>query len=297
MLGEISAGLSIFDFMTKWSKKLFGRNEPETESIASRFFQLFEEHGVHRNQIPSLIDHGLTIADIQNEETLFKCLNEELLNYVCKLFAVRREWLDGADTQIYPLHDFYKWPERFGEFLDSLLVNKKAYEITGVVLAVKDPKVNDGALIVLEEQVGSVGNKPVYRYHLCNNWTYGYWKARVYLTACVALAWKKNVCLMGRYVEQSLIDRYQSGDVFFEYSIDHALPLRGAHWHPEDMTVKPEAFLDGVDEGCFGKISALDLWLVEEEKGLMDANLPYTNVRQAFESKINELQADRVELS
>lgn len=202
MLGEISSGLSIFEFFLKWYRKIRPVNQEPKETIATRFFKLFEVHGVHRNQIPGLIGRGLTIADVQSEESLLPKLDEELLNYACELFAVRREWLDGADDQIYPLHDFYKWPEKFAEFLDRKLVDKAAYDMTGVVLATKDLKRHNSALIILEEPVGNVGDRLIYRYHLCYNWTFAYWKARAYLTACVALAWKRDVCLMGRYVDQ-----------------------------------------------------------------------------------------------
>ncbi len=233
----------------------------------------------------------MKIADVQSEEALLSKLDEDLLNDVCELFAVRREWLDGTDEQIYPLYDFYKWPELFGEFLDKLLVNKSGYEVTGVVLAVKEPKRPDGALIIIEEPIGQIGNRLVYRYHLCNNWMFGYWKARAYLTGCVALAWKKNVCLMGRYVEQAEVEKYQQGLNFLEYGIDSALPLKGIPWHPEDMAVKPEAFLDGIDEGDFGKIQGLSLWLVEYDKGLMETGLGYINVRESFEKKLEEIQS------
>lgn len=268
-------------------------NLDSPENIATRFFKLFEAHGVHRNQIPALIGKGLTIEDVQSEANLLPKLTEDLLNYVCELFAVRREWLDGADDQIYPLHDFYKWPEEFAKFLDRKLIDKELFHMNGVVLATKHPKQNDSALIVLSEPVGNVGGRLIYRYHLCHNWAFAYWKARAYLTACVALAWKRNVCLMGRYVDQGLIDRYQEGEVFLNYSdfMESALPLKGEHWHPEDMALKPDEYLNGVDEGLFGKLSALDLWLVEDEKGFMKLGSGYLNTRQSFIDKLEELKA------
>ncbi|KUJ72512.1 hypothetical protein [Thiomicrospira sp. WB1] len=294
MLGEISSGLSIVEFLTKWSKKFWPLKKQPPENIATRFFLLFESHGVHQNQIPSLIGHGLTIADVQTEEALFPRLNDAILNDVCELFAVRREWLDGADDQIYPLHDFYKWPEQFSEFLDGLLVDKAAYEVSGVVLATRHANRTGSALIILEEPVGLIGDKSVCRYHLCHNWVFSYWKSRTYLSACVAIAWKKKVCLMGRYVDQSVIDQYQDGRTLLEYSINTALPLNGAPWCPEEMALKPEIFLDGIDEDGFGKAAALNLWLAEEKKGLMDTGLGYLKVRDAFENKLGEMQSSHL---
>lgn len=55
MLGEISAGLSIFDRV----KKFFSKNESNTQPIIiKRFLALFENHGVHQNQIPRFFEGG-----------------------------------------------------------------------------------------------------------------------------------------------------------------------------------------------------------------------------------------------
>lgn len=297
MLGEISSGLSIFKFIAELYRKIRPVKQVHEETIAIRFLKLFEAHGVHQNQIPSFIGHGLTIADVQTDKSLLPKLNDELLDDVCELFAIRREWLDGADDQIYPLHDFYKWPEKFAEFLDEKLVDKKGYEISGAVLATKEPKPEDSALIIIEEPIGEQGDRVIYRYHLCYNWTFAYWKSRAYLTACIAMAWKRNVCLMGRYVNQKLISQYENGSTFLEYSdfMHSALPLKGAHWHTEDLALNPEVYLNGVDEGSFGKSAALDLWLHEEEKGHMDAgfNGTYPNIRQNFEQAYRDLVAGK----
>lgn len=99
---------------------------PPAETVATRFVGLLESHGVHRNQIPRFIGHGLTLTDVQDDTALLAKLDEPLLDAVCTQFAVHREWLDGAGPQIHPVHDFYKQnvelsgsPKRsFGESID-----------------------------------------------------------------------------------------------------------------------------------------------------------------------------------
>jgi hypothetical protein len=117
MLGEIASALKILDVLTGWFKKLPFSKKEQQDTIVTRFFQLFEAHGVHRNQIPSLINHGLTIANIQTEESLLPCHNEELLNDVCELFAVRREWLDGFCWGVYRKyeHGDEEWYQCYAE--------------------------------------------------------------------------------------------------------------------------------------------------------------------------------------
>lgn len=105
VLDEVDAALSLWDRFKKWHHT---RKNPPVEPVASRFVRLFESHGVHRNQIPRFFDHGLTALDMLDDDSLLAKLDEALLEDACVRFAVRREWLDGADAQVHPCHDFYK---------------------------------------------------------------------------------------------------------------------------------------------------------------------------------------------
>jgi hypothetical protein len=117
MLTEINAGWSILEKFGNLTGKL--SNLIKEESVAARFVRLFESHGVHRNQIPRIFKHGLTVADFVNEEKLNEKLSEDVLEDACKLFAVHREWIDGASSQIYPVHFFYKNIKGFLAFIDN----------------------------------------------------------------------------------------------------------------------------------------------------------------------------------
>jgi len=267
MLGELVSAFSIWDRVSKFWKS---RNDIPIEAIAARFVRLFENHGVNRNQIPGFFGHGLTVANFKDDETLLAVLSEDRLNAVCELFAVRREWLDGADDQIYPLHHFYKWPEKFVEFI--LHLNKREDANLSGVLIVAESSSQEDALIILEETIGCIGDKPIYRYHICDDWIFKYWKSRAYLTACIAQAWKHKIYIMGREVSADLVDRYKEGLEFLEYGYHGALPTGGLHWHPEDMADNPDVYLKGVDPEIrnYGVKSALNLWLELAQKGLMD---------------------------
>ena len=58
-------------------------------------------------------------------------------------------------------------------------------------------------------------------------------------------------------------------------------------WYPEDMALKPAHFLKGFDahEEDADRLG-LSLWLDLESRGLMDTELPYTAVREAFEAAL-----------
>lgn len=286
VFGEIESFFSIIDRVKRWLRKSCGKQE----SVATRFVQLFENHGVHRNQIPGFFGHGLTVANIRDDDTLLAVLSEDILNAASELFAIRREWLDGADGQIYPLHDFYKQPDKFIEFAMQIQQQEQA-NLYGVLIVARSSDYEEDALIVLEETIGLIGDKPVYRYHICNNWFFKYWKARAYLTACIALAWKNGIHIIGREVSIDLIRRYCDGCQFLEYVLDTALPTKGIPWYPEDMAVFPKVFLDGVDPEIkkFDISSGLKLWLQLDEQGLMDTGLQYANVRKKFIAALEKI--------
>src|ERR1700733_13448550 len=126
--GELNSALSLFDRLGSWRKA-----RKRIDTPATRFVSLFESHGIHRNQIFRLLGHRAPIADLQNDDALLRSLTGELLDQAASLFAVRRDWLDCATDEIYPLHDFYKKPAEFGLFLDGLL-KRRVGDIYGVVL-------------------------------------------------------------------------------------------------------------------------------------------------------------------
>ena len=53
-------------------------------------------------------------------------------------------------------------------------------------------------------------------------------------------------------------------------------------WDPESWTHDPKSFLERVDEGDFGKASALEQWLYYFDQGLMDTGYHTENVCSEF---------------
>jgi len=134
----------------------------EVNSVASRFIRLFEKHGINRNQIPRFFGHGLSLADVDNENILLSKLTPEILQSACELFAVRMEWLEGVDKQIYETHDFYKCPEAYAEFFAGLIYGRD-YQIHAKLVLSTDPSSQEDALLILEEPIGENSNEQVMR--------------------------------------------------------------------------------------------------------------------------------------
>lgn len=284
VFSEINSALSLWEKLKGWHYS----RKPQPETIVTRFVRLFETHGVHRNQIPRFIGHGLTLKDVQDDAALLTKLDEPLLEAACEKFAVRREWLDGAEERIHPCHDFYKHPEWFGAFLKEKMAANPEGDWHGVLLAPEEQNNDAWALLILQETVGWVGEKPIYRLHLCNNWLFSYWKARAYLAACVAIAWKRQAFISGRYLPKREIDKLASGMTLLGWQGEGIWEFNGkCRWYAEDLALEPEAFLDGVDpeRDNYGIRSGLDLWLRLDENGLMDTGIDKKNYRQLFEQE------------
>lgn len=290
VFGEIASGLSLLDRLQKILNKWRGGTQAEPESIATRFVRLHESHGVHRNQIPRFLGCNLTLSDMQDDDFLLEKLSEEILVDTCRRFSIRREWLDGADSIIYPVHDFYKSPEEFSNFIDSIIEPEPVGRVSGILVAPEENKWGVNALLLLQETIDYIGDKPIYRYHICNDWAFRYWKARAYLASCVAIAWKRKIYIHGVTKPEEYINEYAYGESLLGWKGEGFWAIGHKDWTPEDMLDTPEVFLKDVDPEIdeYGLKSALNLWLELESRGLMDPGFPYS--RKAFEDALLELK-------
>lgn len=291
MLDQIEAAFSLFD---RFKKARAARQVPQEESIAARFVRIFESHGVSRNQIPRFFGHELTIEDVQTEQSLFPKLTEPVLEGICERFSIRREWLDGADSQPHEVHHFYKNPGEFSEFIQALRAANPQLRVSGVLVSPADEAFDSTALLILEEEIGWVGEKVICRYHLCDEWLFSYWKARAYLTACVAIAWKNGIYVHGLKAMNKEIAQLSEGKALMGWNGQGAYELARSKWDPEDMALWPQKFLAGVDpeQEKFGIKSGLELWLNLEKKGFMDTGLTMYNredIRARFEEALAEV--------
>jgi hypothetical protein len=243
-------------------------------TLASRFVQLFERHGVHRNQIPRFFEHGLTVKDVSSDETLIEKLTETVMQDACDLFAVRREWLDGVSDEVYEIHHFYKYPAEFEQFIQRLTgESEEIGRLRGKVIIPSSKNIRSDALFFIEEIIGYLGNEPICRFHLTGTWSYDYWKCRAYLAACVSIA-----CRNGCHVSGSVLDRIELKHITQGVEFIHPLVLRssGQRWEPEDMAYDPVVFLNDLDKSghANSKQLALELWLNLVEEGWMDGYVP-----------------------
>lgn len=271
VFGEIEAAVNLWDrFKTVFSN----RDTKQADTVATRFIMLFEEHGVHRNQIPRFFGHDLEVADFVSEDALMNKLSEGIMQEACDLFGIRREWLDCADDVIYQVLDFYKTPDEFVKFLEGFKNSKNIDpELSGMVLTPQSPKRSIDSVLIIREGIGEVGGREIYRNYICGNWVSDYWKCRAYLTACISIMGKYNYYVRGRYVKPDSLTLLSDGQSFFDVENSK---FTGRGWQPEDMIYRPDMYLAGMDPGLnnYGRISAIEKWLELANEGYMDSYLP-----------------------
>jgi hypothetical protein len=124
-----------------------------------------------------------------------------------------------------------------------------------------------------------------------------YWKSRAYLTACVAIAWKRNAYIRGVILPSKEIDRIVNGNALLGWEGEGEWMLGFTSWYPEDMALEPEVFLNGVDpeRDNFGIKSALQMWLELEQRGLMDAGINVEQARPKFQKELAKYTPDATE--
>lgn len=260
--------------------------------LTRRFIALFEAHGVHRNQIPEFFDHGLTLADVSSDRSLLETLSPQMLSDAAELFVVNLEWLQGATDQVYPTHEFYKQPEAFEAFVDELL--SRGNRLMGCVFNTEHPS-NDSsdydALIMITEVIGHVNERPVFRIHLCNRWGFKHWRSRAYLAACIAIAWRKKLCLIGKQAPPEWLIPFAEGKALISYNYDDGFlryPSQST-WYADELVDTPAKFLKCIESSNQGL--ALSKWLKLDEQGHMEMyeDGSHTAVRAAYGKALAEL--------
>ena len=148
---------------------------------------------------------------------------------------------------VYDCHDFYKRPEDVVAFIETLLSRQSASEINGALVFPERSSRDAEAVLLLEENVGTLNDRPISRFHICNGWRYRYWKCRGYLAACVAIARRHGVYVHGRYAPARDIADVASGKVLLGWKGEGLLGFGHGRWEAEDLALKPAVFVRGVD--------------------------------------------------
>ena len=264
---------ALLDFIRNWFKEQEEAVELE-KSVQGRFLRLFEEHGVHKNQIPSFFGHGITLQDVATPESLLKSLNDEILEDASTLFGVSLEWLKGASDTIFPINRYYKNVDRFLSFIQNLKSNGKM--IGAELYLSTDNNWGENAVLVISEELDCLGSDEVHRYHICGGWTHVYGKARADLVACIAILLNHNVNPRISWVRGS-VEKCATGNGFpsslHKMKRDKRVTSKlSKFFRAEKWVTTPSDFEYLLAEGDYGKITAIYRWIKHYESGYLETD-------------------------
>jgi hypothetical protein len=97
------------------------------------------------------------------------------------------------------------------------------------------------------------------------------------------------------------IEKFCAGEEFiadlanllYAFKRDWLLRKLNKPWYPDEWLFNPPDYLDGVDEGLFGKISALECWLYHFDKGSLQTRISRASDRSAFAAILQQYQQTR----
>ena len=186
--------------LSSFLRKLTGRPQPSSvQNVTDRFLYLFREHGVIDSQIPLLLPE-VGLDDLQSSSRLLSVLTPPVLDKAASLFGVRTAWLRGVDDQIYEYLAIYKEPRRLLSHLSNLVGRCGKDTSFGTPLRIlttsmsldKGSGLSPMLLPVLVEEVGSVDDEPVYRFHIYRDgYTWDHSLGRIMLKAIAHIALTK----------------------------------------------------------------------------------------------------------
>jgi len=165
--------------------------------VATRFVQLFNEHGVETSQIPRVFP-DVTLGDLSVPSSLVTALTPEVIDRAAYMFGVQRDWLEGVSDEVYEPLNTYKEPAR-------LLVHLKAYAQPGESLLLAPLRVVtvnrnlDGGSVayqplipILLEPVMTIGEDTIWRYHVYREgFDWGYAQTRIELKVIARLVYRR----------------------------------------------------------------------------------------------------------
>lgn len=131
------------------------------KTTVDRFKYLLKQHDFTLTQVPRLLPENirLPLNAFETDRSIAKALTVELLQWAADTFNVRREWLEGADKQVYD-HKYWvrRNPDRFFQTLEKDGICSEDTRL--IVFATSDLVPDSGALISAALEVSFFPNQP-----------------------------------------------------------------------------------------------------------------------------------------
>lgn len=225
------------DGMAAWKRR---RNPARAQ--AQRLLDAFAAHGVAGVQIPRLLPETLALpnAVFADPEELKKELKPQLLDWAADTLALRRGWLDGADSERHHRVQGYKQPSIYRDWLQQRQeLFPDLDRIIHVFVASKEllgPQSTGPLCIAYGERFDTLDTQELRRYWLLSDhWRLDHLPCTVNMMALCAIAADLRIMVIGHVVKQEALTRLDDGQLF----VHQALSLDAYRWFPSDLMDPP----------------------------------------------------------
>lgn len=199
--------------------------------VANRFLQLFKEHNVAVPQIPRFIPE-ISLEQLSSPNTLLPALTTEVLAKAAGLFGIEHEWLEGTTSGMYKTYPSYKDPWGFFEYASKLEIDPFAFPLVAFTSAKKlDFKSgrDQNIVLVMRDGRANIDEKTIYRYHIHDEFNWGYWKSRIQLKAMARIWYLKYDAPIRIYrVSRGELDSIGSGYIVPEKFYRNSIRMEDA---------------------------------------------------------------------
>lgn len=214
----------------------------DVSALVGRWFKLFAAHGVNASQIPLLLKKPrLSLEDLACLERAAGCLTEAVREASCKLFNVRRGWLEGDEPEPYEALCLDPKAERYLHALRTLCRGGRDNSLVGLRLGPHSVRSNRPQILkeptgfLIRAEAGRVGDKTVYRYQpIANLRDWGYERhRRLAKRVLLATGWL-GLGFCGYFVDgEDQLNEFCDGGAI-PGPVLEAPGSWAAAWHPDD---------------------------------------------------------------
>lgn len=81
----------------------------EVFELVDRFISVYENHDISISQIPSFTSDNFrfNLSNFKDKDSILEILNDDFINWTCKVFGIERDWIDGKSKRLYKHVNYY----------------------------------------------------------------------------------------------------------------------------------------------------------------------------------------------
>jgi len=210
------------------------KEKSKVDLVVDRFIKVYEAHGIQQNQIVTFVDKefNLKLKDFKNNESILEILDNDLIEWTCNKFGVKRDWIDGTSDRIYESVDYYKEVPKFIKDISELVKNKNDLEL----FAFKEGELDreneyQDIVLLIRYSIGKNNSQTVYRYTpISTCWKWGYWRSRYQLKSIFYICEKLHIFINGYDLKDKKLIAHGK---CFPSEMLQTIPI-SITWYPED---------------------------------------------------------------